>query len=338
MLLSWTAGRDAAAHDVYVGESKETLQLLGRIKGMPEATVSGLSAGEKYLWRVDEVTKDGVVETGGLSSFTTSGSLVGYWSLDETADDLAGTRNGAVIGKAKWEDGHKGKAIKLNGKDDFVEIPALNMKTDSMTICAWVRADQQNAQIPGIVFCRADKTVAGINLLGSRLRYHWNRTNKNYDWESGFSMPMDGSWVFVALTVQPHKGVLYLARDGKLEHSEHRIPHQIEVFDGPLNLGRDPTGGRHFKGLIDEVRVFDFALSVSQVDQVRQGQKLDLSGKDKIQLVGADLVDKDQSLEEAAGEPKDETIQKKDTNLLPVAIIILVVIVIAVLSTLRKKK
>ncbi|MEN8127514.1 MAG: LamG domain-containing protein [Planctomycetota bacterium] len=337
--LAWTAGKNTLVHDVYVGENEEMLQLLGRVKGLPEVMVSGLSRGSSYVWRVDEVAVDGAVEKGSLWSFTTkAGSLVGHWPLDGTAEDLVGLRDGTAVNDAAWEDGHDGKALKLDGEDDFVEIPALNLNTDMMTLCAWIKPEIQNAQIPGIVFCRSGNTVAGINLLGDRLRYHWNDSERTWGWDSGLNVPMDGTWVFVALTVQPNNGTLYFYKDGESESSENHILHRMEEFDGPLDLGRDPTDGRHFKGLIDEVRIFDFALNASQIEQIRQGQTLDFSSEKKIQLVNADLVKEDQSLEEIAAEQQGQADGPKRTNLLPVLVVVLIVLVVAVLSIFKKKK
>ena len=55
-VLSWRAGRDAAAHDVYLGTDAEALDLAGTVS---EATfVPGdLLFGRDYSWRVDEVNE-----------------------------------------------------------------------------------------------------------------------------------------------------------------------------------------------------------------------------------------------------------------------------------------
>lgn len=336
--LAWGAGRNAVVHDVYVGESEASLEFLGRVKGVPQVAVSGLSAGQSYMWRIDEVTKDGAVETGAVWSFTTKGSLVGYWPLDESFEDSAGGRNGTFAGTPVWADGYTGKALTFDGKQDVVEIPALSLNTDVMTICAWLKPDPRVNQVSGLVFCRAGNTIAGMNLNGDGLRYHWNDMNAAYDWDSGLQVPTDGAWVFAALTVQPDKGVLYCYRDGELKSSENRIVHQIEEFDGLLCLGRDSCETRYYKGMIDEVRIFDFALSASQIDQVRQGQTPALSGVGAIQLVDADLVEKGESLEEVVAEQEKQADPQKMTNLMPVVIIIVIVLVIAMLSTFRKKK
>ena len=337
MPLLWTAGRDAVVHDVYVGETKETLQLLGRVKGLPEVRVSGLSLGSAYLWRVDEVAKDGAVETGPLWSFTTKGSLVNYWPLDETAQDIVGGRNGDIAGEPRWEDGHNGKALKFDGRSDYVEIPALNLNTNVMTITAWVKRNGNQNNAAPIFYTRGGNTPDAGLILTSDGKL-WARWTDGPDWKSDLQTP-DGSWAMVAYVVEPSKTTLYL-HDGTTLHLEsNTASYGPEEFDGTIYLGWDENfpGNRNFKGLIDEVQIFDFALSASQIEQLRQGQKFDLSSQDKIQLVDADLVGADQSLEEVAKE-QQQPVEEKSSNLIAVLIVIAIVAGFAVFATLKKKK
>jgi hypothetical protein len=341
MSLAWMPGRGAIAHDVYMGDSAETLQLLGRVKGTSSVQVSGLSAGKFYAWRIDEVAENGTVEAGTAWSFTTKGSMVAHWPLDGTTEDIVGHCSGVIAGEPTWEDGVRGKALKLNGRGDAVEIEPLNLNTEAITMCAWIKPDQQIAQNPGIVFCRSDNTVAGINLLGDRLRYHWSDDSRTSGWDSGLQVPLERNWTFVALTVQPDQGVLFAGyKDSDLLSAINYLSHGPEEFDGTFYLGRDPSQDRYFTGLIDDVQVFDFALSTEQIQQIRDGQTLDLTGTDDIALVGAELVPEGQSLKDVAAEAKAQEPDESETksNLPVVLVIVGIVLVIAVASAVRKKK
>ncbi len=340
--LSWMAGRGAVVHDVYVGESEEQLQLLGRVKGVPEVTVSGLAVDKDYYWRIDEVGKDGVVEPGEVWSFKLQGRQVAHWKLDETAEDAFGQFSGTIHGQPAWETRNDGQAVRLNGRDAYIEIPAMHLNTNTLTVCAWLNAPAQDATIPGVVFCRTanDKTCAGINLLGDRLRYHWNGLAETYNWNSGLTIPQD-RWVFAALAIQPQKATLYLydPDTGELQIAENPIVHTAEEFDGPLCIGKDSGfDDRYFKGTIDAVQLFDFTLSRAQIEQVYRGQAISLSGETQIELVGADLVTEEQSLEEIAAEQSPATDGGKKKNLFAVGVIVLVFVGFAGVSVLRKKK
>jgi hypothetical protein len=336
--LTWTAGRNAVAHDVYIGDMDQ-LMPLGRIKGQPRVKISGLSPRVDYVWRIDEVAKDGTIEEGPLWSFSVRGSQIGYWKLDNTAEDALGNFAGAIRGEPVWQEGHTNQAIQLDGRNDYVEIPALNLNTATLTICAWINAPAQNAQIPGVVLCRTGQTVAGINLEGTNLRYHWNDLSSTWNWNSGLTVPTD-RWVFVALTIKPENGTLYLYDGNAMKSAENHIVHTVEEFDGPLCIGRDSGfNDRYFKGAIDDVRIFDFPLSVAQVEAVARGEDVVLSSNSEIQLVDANLVAKGESLADIANEAKQaETTGAKNKNLIAVLIIILIVVGIAAFSVLRKCK
>jgi len=71
MTLNWTAGSDAASHDVYLGTS----DVIGPENFMGNQTStrykpSVLRKGITYYWRIDEVNPDGIT-TGAVWSFTT---------------------------------------------------------------------------------------------------------------------------------------------------------------------------------------------------------------------------------------------------------------------------
>jgi hypothetical protein len=66
--LSWVAGRNAESHNVYLGTA-EPLPLRGK-QDFTVFSPGRLHPGTVYLWRVDEVTKEGVVP-GNLWTFRT---------------------------------------------------------------------------------------------------------------------------------------------------------------------------------------------------------------------------------------------------------------------------
>ena len=73
-----------------------------------------------------------------------------------------------------------------------------------------------------------------------------------------------GKKIFVALVIEPNKATLYMYDNGTLYSSSQNIVHDIEEFNGPLWIGRDPTQNRYFKGAIDDVRIYSTALNTLQ--------------------------------------------------------------------------
>jgi hypothetical protein len=75
--LSWTAGREAASHQVYLGTDPNALMLVGTVV-TPGYTPAGLILGSQYWWRIDEINTAEAVSTwaGPVWTFTTADYLV----------------------------------------------------------------------------------------------------------------------------------------------------------------------------------------------------------------------------------------------------------------------
>ncbi len=70
MTVAWTAASGAVRHNVYLGTSAESLQIVAETD-QPSCQLSNLSTHNTYYWRVDEVAEDGTVTEGDLWQFRT---------------------------------------------------------------------------------------------------------------------------------------------------------------------------------------------------------------------------------------------------------------------------
>jgi hypothetical protein len=81
-LLQWTKGDTAIFHDIYLGTSPDLTAADLQAAHQPVAMfyyVAGLTPGQTYYWRVDEIDKDGVtVHTGDVWSFVAQ-DVVAYY-------------------------------------------------------------------------------------------------------------------------------------------------------------------------------------------------------------------------------------------------------------------
>jgi len=271
--LSWATGINAKGHKIYFGTSVDNLPLLTEVTSTQYTELGALKEKTTYYWRVDETQADGSVIDGSVWSFTT-GSLVGWWKLDDgsgsvAVDSSAGHKNGTLTNMDTvncWVIGHEGKGLYFDGINDYVSIPALNLNTNHMTIAAWIKTDGPQGNWTGVVFNGEGTTCAGINIMENKLRYHWNR--KYWDWVSGLAVP-NNQWVLVGLGVEPTKATMYLVQDGVVSSATNFASHSPEAFDGVTRIGHDPQAPefvpRFFKGTIDDVRIYDYALSKAEV-------------------------------------------------------------------------
>lgn len=177
-----------------------------------------------------------------------------FGSDHQTLTDLITVTNEAAA------QGVPGRSVQLDGAGDYVAaLDGLDLDSDTVSMTAWIKRDGPQTHFAGILFCRGGTTTAGLSITSThQLRYHWN--DGGWWVVTGLTVP-DGEWSHVGLVVHPDKVVVYL--DGR--SFVETVARGPEAFDTPLHIGSDPAGGRFFKGWIDEVCVYDRALSDDEI-------------------------------------------------------------------------
>ena len=196
--------------------------------------------------------------------------LVGHWKLDGNANDSGGGNDGEVYGNPTYGSGVFGQAVILDG-DDYVSIPPLNLYTDTVTVSTWIKRDGYQENWPGVVYSQDANTVAGLNFNDNEneIGYTYNDDVNTLNWSSGLVVP-DGEWAFAALIVEPTKAVIYVYDGKKINSATNEINHNIEEFDGVIDIGRDALGA-YFKGALDDVRIYDYPLSEAEIASLVTG-------------------------------------------------------------------
>jgi hypothetical protein len=128
---------------------------------------------------------------------------------------------------------------------------------------AWVNPSFENLQ-GGVIFCSSGAEVAGLCFgTSGELSYKWGDSAHAHHWDTRL-FPKQNEWTFVALVITPTRVTIYMQPDtGKLRHVSHDIADRGALFQGDLVIGRDPIGkfSPFFSGLLDEVRIYNVALS-----------------------------------------------------------------------------
>jgi hypothetical protein len=150
-----------------------------------------------------------------------------------------------------------------------ISVLPWNLNTNTVTITAWVNPNGVEANNNGLVYCRGGTTVAGFGYNNNGvLTYNWNNEQPTYGWSSGL-FPPQNQWSMVALVVTPTNATIYVLNTSGLQASAHVYTHVTQGFEGTTTIGDDSfdggNGTRAFSGIIDDVAVFNKALSQSQL-------------------------------------------------------------------------
>ena len=208
-------------------------------------------------------------------------NIISYWLFDEgngiIAEDLSSNNDGTLINGATWAIGKKGTAVNFDGINDYVEIPAsaLDFGYDAFTISFWVNTNANawininehgfittNAYFDSIDFrYRSLEFVLSVkNSIGNLFETFNNNAN------ALGSPPSVNTWYFLTGTMNSNNICIYI----------NSILEDCKAFSGTrydsnqnLKIGRGGAStGFYFNGLIDELIIFDKALSPTEVSEL----------------------------------------------------------------------
>ncbi len=203
-----------------------------------------------------------------------SGSMVAHWKLDEysgnTAKDSVGGMDGLLLADRHWMpfDGRIGGALLFDGIGDQIDCgnsSALQIR-DRITVAAWIKVVLFHRPFQAIVtkgdssfrLQRAVETSAlefacsGVQVAGT-----------DYGNIYGTLPVDDGQWHHAVGTYDGQRLALYI--DGRLDMAVNATG-RINRNAWPLLIGENAERGlRYWNGMIDDVRIYNYALSESDI-------------------------------------------------------------------------
>jgi len=211
--------------------------------------------------------------------------LIGYWKFDEgsgsTAADSSGmSNNGTIINGATWVDGKVGNALRFDGVDDYVYVPtssSLNDYSGGLTLMAWIKTDtvstyQQHIIAKGNGFGYPGEDYAITLQPGDDLLFFIGGTAAWVVYGVYPDAVTPNKWYHVAATWNGTEWAIYV--NGTLKASGgNQSNSPLNFSSSPLCVGREPGWpSTSFDGLIDEVRIYNRALSSSEIFDAYAGE------------------------------------------------------------------
>jgi len=210
----------------------------------------------------------------GLASANAHAELVSYWAFDEgegtTAYDSANSYNGTIQG-ASWTEGKFGNALSFDALGDFVYIPDLIPENEG-TFTAWVKSSVNiNNSTPqrynSLLYSNRDQIFLGSSVSGyeGNIRFIITPTPGQYSiLHSNKDSWNANEWYHIACTWDGTTQAVYV--NGFLDKS------QPQTYSG--GWGATYIGGvsgvplYSFDGVIDDVRIYNNALSPGEIREI----------------------------------------------------------------------
>ena len=200
--------------------------------------------------------------------------LVAAYGFDEgagtSAADASGQGNTATVAGATWTPGRFGQSLTFDGVADWVTVAAsaeLNF-TAAMTIEAWVYPTEADGwrlvvfkEAPGEIHNHNYGLYSAFGLEGSGGHVLLDGFADNVRAHAPAAIVLN-RWTHLATT---YDGSVLRAYVDGVERMAVAATGAINTSGGVLRLGGNSMYGDFFKGRIDEVRLYDRALSAAEI-------------------------------------------------------------------------
>ncbi|MHC4117739.1 MAG: LamG-like jellyroll fold domain-containing protein [Planctomycetota bacterium] len=207
-------------------------------------------------------------------------SLVGWWTFDDGAgttplDSSDYGRHGEFVGSPQWSTGQIGGALQTSA-GNYVVIPGYTgiLGPSPRTTTAWIKTTDADGVIIGWgLLSPGTKWIMRVNQVGGggQLRcevdsgYHYGTTSVN-----------DDEWHHVAVVLEddgsPNITEVKLFVDGVRDADNADMADEPidTIEDMNVTIGQNPhnLNSRAYDGLLDEIRVYDRALTEAEIQAV----------------------------------------------------------------------
>jgi cysteine-rich repeat protein len=214
--------------------------------------------------------------------------LVSHWALDEGSDvfayDSEGSNDGTLVGGPLWSTGKFGGALEFDGVDDRVLInddQSLDIERD-ITIGAWIYRKGTGSDVWGDMIFAKHYTH---NMRSYDLHFNSSISPNNPRFQlfqtdnTGFSLDanttiLNNKWYHIVGKYDYASGIASIYINGDLKNTANFGQIDIMQTSMPATIGSylhsvDGSITRsHFNGIIDDVRIYNTALTGAQIQGI----------------------------------------------------------------------
>ena len=206
---------------------------------------------------------------------------LGWWQFEEgtgtTACSSGDTTLTATLNnmtEASWTDqGIFGNALSFDGIDDYLSTPfVINPSSGPCSAFVWIKSSSESTGLARRILSQGASDDGTCSWLSQDADGYLIAPLYQYDsgsfLQSSYNIA-DDTWHNVGAVIDDTYVYLYV--DGNIVAQTQHY-NNVASSTGPLHIGTNPAATNKFwLGLMDDVRVYDFALNAQQIEQVRTG-------------------------------------------------------------------
>jgi hypothetical protein len=185
-------------------------------------------------------------------------------------DSTANKNDGNFTGSPKWVAGKFGKALQLDGTSASIDCgntATLDLPTNSaVSMVAWVNSAVGSlAAWQGLMAKRSGSYSYGINFVTGNFQVYSSSASGVQGW--GYNLPK-GEWTHIVGIMSKSPTELYI--NGELNGGAGKGPGggALSLASNLFRIGASGSIGEYFNGTVDDVAVFNVALSAADVKEI----------------------------------------------------------------------
>ncbi len=223
----------------------------------------------------------------GVAAGSALAELIAHYPFEEgqgttTVDATGNGNDGTLNSGVEWVTGYKGGAVHFDTAGERIVIGPLDptARNNAMTLAAWINWQGRNHSISqqGIIGKRLGWSTTGdtikwfwqTNPAGDFLfRADYDGGGTSFGWGNALLVPYANEWAHVAVTWDNGAGVQYINGE---QVSTGNATLRESANATPVTIGCvDSTNTETFVGTIDEVRIYDTALTAEELAKAMSG-------------------------------------------------------------------
>jgi hypothetical protein len=262
---------------ILVGTSTYTDNALNVVSG--NAYLGGYQGDSRFRGKIDDIriynyarTQKQILEDMNAGR-PAQKSPIAHWKFDEgystTAYDSGLSGNDGTITGASWtNEGKLGKALDFNGTSDYVSCGSVG-QSESFSLGTWLFPTSiPSYDSDGYFYAKSGDSYLRFSLSQNNLssNVRWRLPGGSY---TSYYLSENNSineWVYINVVYDGLNNVLKGYKNGELQN----IYNDVDIygdFGQNLEIGRNPVNSAYYTGLIDDVKIYNYALTEDEIRQ-----------------------------------------------------------------------